>query len=374
MKKVLYLTRADIGWYSRNANAFQKPFALMQVFDLTICCPKNSHLPEELVNGCKQIIYTGRGWFRHIRDCVRTAHQVNNVECIVSGSDWASLFAGWWIKRRLDIKWCVCCWDPPGLCWRQRKSLFARTVVRGLNCCWTFFVFSSDRLILNMDQRFLESVGCHPRPGQLLNLPNGIELPKDLTFDVEGVAKDPYAVGILSRGSAEKGINVVLEAFFSLQRDYPKFKVIWVGEVSDVWRNQVEQRCKAEGVNPARFYFTGKLSRGEAFSILNQCGILLFPYQPNVGYEFIYPLKILEYMFLGGAIIATRLQGVEFYLKDEMTGLFFDGTTKELILKLKKVLEDDEFQEELGRRARSCFSLFSWKEVNVRFVRVLKFN
>jgi glycosyltransferase involved in cell wall biosynthesis len=65
-------------------------------------------------------------------------------------------------------------------------------------------------------------------------------------------------------------------------------------------------------------------------------------------------LSILFLMAMGKAVVATRVIGVEDYLDENVTGLFYaPGDASELAQCMKKLLDDSEAVVEMGRKARS---------------------
>jgi glycosyltransferase involved in cell wall biosynthesis len=74
--------------------------------------------------------------------------------------------------------------------------------------------------------------------------------------------------------------------------------------------------------------------------------------QPGVP-SYACPLKLIEYMALGKAIVAPRSPSIEEVLEDDCTGLLFDaGDERSLSASLDRLRGSDELRVRLGSAAR----------------------
>jgi glycosyltransferase involved in cell wall biosynthesis len=372
--KICYICRSDISWYSRNANAYQKPLMLSEAFDLTLVCPQGTTVPDEIAAKCRVVqVACGdvqKGWslwkvMSFMKAAWRAVFYCNNEQAdVATGFDMPCLILGWLAKRRLGARWIVFCWDPPALSWRDKGGVLARIVVMGVDGLFRFLVKDADRLVLNIHPGLLDEMGYCPKKGQLLSMPNGY-MPL-LGQDDESTYGDPWLIGVLSNAATAKGFHLVLDAFIALATEYPRLRFIWIGDVAEAMRLEWSRRLEKAGIAVARYVLTGKIPQQEAFRTLSGCGILLHPYLAVPSLKWNYPLKVVEYMSLGRALVASDLPGVSQYIRNQENGLLFKaGDAKALSTLLRTIAENEAEQRRLGKQAQQDAKNFEWPKLNL---------
>lgn len=386
-RELQYITRSDVSWYSRNANAYQKPLMLSHAFDLTVIQPEGVTLPSEIAQGCRlewipcgdgSKRWTVRQMFRFIVGCARYVSKLKlggryssgrGCMCptgliIATGFDIPCLLLGWWLKQRWKLKWFVFCWDPPVLSWRDRTDIFGRWVVACVNMIFRLTVRRADRLVLNIHAGMLGEVGFQPRGVQLVQMFNGCRPRKDGEETACGPG-DPWCVGILSNATRSKGFDLVQDAFVLLAQKMPRLRIIWIGEVTDEVRVMSLNRLERSGISSSRFVLAGKVEQVEAFRILAKCGILLHPYLDLPSLRWNYPLKLVEYLSIGHAIVAADLPGVRAYITDGNNGLLYAaGDAHDLCRTLGGLVGNEKDQARLGLQAKKDSEKFEWPKLN----------
>jgi glycosyltransferase involved in cell wall biosynthesis len=373
--RLIYITRSDISWYSRNANAYQKPFLLSEAFDLTLICPAGTIVPEEIAAKCTvirvecgdvrnswslwKVVRFMTGAWREILACGNNEHKD-----VATGFDIPCLMLGWLAKRRLGVRWIVFCWDPPALSWRDKRGVLARGVVAGVDRLFKWLVKDADRLVLNINPGVLNEMGVQPHEKQLIQMVNGFAPLVEGSGESCG-SLDPWLIGVLSVATQAKGLNLTLDAFIVLAKDYPQLRIIWIGDVADDVREALLKRLSNEGISLDRFVLAGRMAQQDAFRSLKACGILLHPYLAVPSLKWNYPLKIVEYMSMDRAIVAGDTPGVRSYITDEANGLLFKaGDVEDLCSKLSRIVGNQAEQKRLGQQAKRDSQNFEWPRLN----------
>ena len=384
---IWYITRSDVSWYSRSANAFQKPWMLSQSFDLTVIQPTGARLPADIAQGCRlERIPCGdvsKRWtlgqmFRFVVGCASRLSKLilggraSSDSCctrsagpiVATGFDVPCLLLGWWLRRRWGLKWFVFCWDPPALSWRDRKDIAGRWVVACVDLIFRRTVRHADRLVLNIHPGVLDEIGFVPSEAQLIRTFNGF-VPR-LDCETAGCESgDPWLIGVMSNATRAKGFNLVLDAFASLASDFPRLRVVWIGDVAADVCTELSNKLSHEGIPSERFLVMGRLAQQDALRRLAGCGILIHPYLAVPSLKWNYPLKVVEYMSLGRAIVAADLPGVRAYITPDENGLLFAaGVTDELTKTLRRIVGDAREQARLGCQARHVARKFEWPNLN----------
>jgi glycosyltransferase involved in cell wall biosynthesis len=362
---MIYITRSDISWYSKNANAYQKPLMLSEAFDLTLVCPQGTTVPDEIAEKCRVVkvacgdVRSGwslwtvarfmKGAWREIFCCSKKERE---EIFLATGFDFPSLMLGWLTKRRLGAKWIVFCWDPPALSWRDKGGVLARCVATGVDCLFKWLVKDADRLVLNIHPGLLKEMGYVPRTGQVIQTINGTG---DSCF-INAQEQEHATIGIVANATEAKGLRLVLEAFVSVKKKVPQLKVVWIGDKPNVgWMEKVP-----DGVE-----FTGRLEHRQTLERLGACGIAIHAYLDVPSLRWNYPLKVLEYMALGKTIIAAELPGVRELIQDGVNGLLFKpGDVDALCRAIEMAIGNQELSKRLGAQAKWDAEKYRWSKLN----------
>ena len=130
----------------------------------------------------------------------------------------------------------------------------------------------------------------------------------------------------VGRDDPVKGVKYLIEAFSKIEKDFPDFKLVLVGE----------------GLP------TGKLSLGEVREKMRRCYCLVVP-SLSEG----LPRVIMEAMALAKPVIASHVGGIPDLVKDGENGFLFEaGNIGQLAEKLKILMGNKNMALEMGGRGR----------------------
>ena len=289
--KAIYITRCDIGSYSKSANAYRKPLEVSTKFSTALCVTEFCRVPKEIHEKCTEIVR-----FKHVGELL--SRKCNgpvdlNASQVFTGFDFPSMFVAWHLKQRYGCPWTVFLWDPPSLSHRDGFPPLRWAI----DAVFRFFAKRCDRLVLNIHPGLLNEIGYRPRKGQLeLRMQDaweGIEFKRvELNRNVEEGQFD-YDFGVLANWSEAKGGNLMAK----VMRLMPEKKCIWVG-------NMPNDGKARDGID-----FAGRLPQDEAFARLRKCRVLIVPYLATRALKWNYPLKLFEYLQLGRPILASNNPG-----------------------------------------------------------------
>lgn len=131
---------------------------------------------------------------------------------------------------------------------------------------------------------------------------------------------------LVGRDDPVKGIKYLIEAFSKIEKDFPDFKLILVGE----------------GLPE------GKLSLEEVKNKMKDCYCLVLP-SVTEG----LPRVIMEAMALQKPVVASNVGGIPDLIKDGQNGFLFEvGNSNELAEKLRTLLNNKALAIEMGKRGR----------------------
>lgn len=112
--------------------------------------------------------------------------------------------------------------------------------------------------------------------------------------------------------------------------------------------------------------FTGLLEQNESVFYLAACDILASPHVPNPdGSPFFgSPTKLFEYMAMGKAIVASKLDQINTILEDHTNALLLSpGNSEELADSIVQLAENKDLRDQLGASARqTILDHYTWEK------------
>lgn len=315
-QSAIYITRCDIGWYSKNANAYRKPLEVATKFHTTLYVGKECQVPREIEDKCERVVrFDGLLGLLKLRNTLNA----RKGDLLFTGFDFPCMYVGWRLKRRYGCQWTVFLWDPPCLSHRDGFPPLRWAI----DAVFRFFVRRCDRLVLNIHPGLLDEIGYKLRDGQVeLRMQDAWE---SVMFKVEKAKENEesykYDFGVLSNWEKGKGGPLMVEAMAKM----PIKRCLWIGDPP------------RDGKVRVGIEFVGRLSQEEAFARLKRCRVLVVPYLPTRALKWNYPLKLYEYLQIGRPIVSSDNPGnvtIAAKYPGRIT-LFKSGDVDELTAKLR---------------------------------------
>ncbi len=158
-----------------------------------------------------------------------------------------------------------------------------------------------------------------------------------------GISDDAILIGSVARLAPEKGHIFCLEAFRMLADKFPKVILLVVG--GGPLRRDVEAKIDGLGLNN-NVVMTGH--RGDVLEIFASLDISLHTSM----WEGL-PRTIIEAMFMGKPIIATKVGGIPELIEDGITGILIQPNDKEaLVSAVATLINDKSLAKRFGDTAR----------------------
>jgi glycosyltransferase involved in cell wall biosynthesis len=197
-----------------------------------------------------------------------------------------------------------------------------------------------------------EAIG---RRDQYVTIPSGIDLTpfdrvranpdgtrnalrRELGFD-----PDDVVVGVVSRLEPRKGHQYLIEAIARLAPDFPRLKVLVVGEGPD--RGALLERVRSSGLAD-RFTFAGY--RADIASVISTFDVAVL----TSLWEGL-PRVLVQYALLEKATVTFDVEGAREIVEDGFSGWIVERQdVDELADRLRRLTVNPEEREALGRRAR----------------------
>jgi glycosyltransferase involved in cell wall biosynthesis len=146
-------------------------------------------------------------------------------------------------------------------------------------------------------------------------IPNGVDV-TNFTFDdtvCSNNSRDKFVIGFVGSMKSWHGIDILADAFRELSFD-PSYNLLVVG---DGLMLKVMRGLRDEF--PGRVTLTGAVPHNEVPSYIRSMDIAVAPY-PNFDNFYFSPLKILEYMAVGKAVVAAEIGQIKELIDHGRTG------------------------------------------------------
>lgn len=160
------------------------------------------------------------------------------------------------------------------------------------------------------------------------------------------VNKDPFKIIFLSRLTKGKGCLEAIQAIEILVKEFPNVKLFMVGEG--------EMKCELLkyvinhdlGKNVE---FTGWLEGEKKYSLLSQCGIMLYPTYYGEG----MPNNLLEGMGMGLAAVTRPVAGIPDIFVDGENGFLIESLNpNDFAMKVKFLFQNKDVWQTISERNR----------------------
>jgi len=228
---------------------------------------------------------------------------------------------------------------------------YERTILEGAD---RIFVVSTP-----LERHLVNTLGIDSR--RITVLPNGADpavfAPRD-----GGAVRRRYGlghhtvIGFVGILRPWHGVDLLLDAFHAVRRSHPDLHLLIVGD--GPIQPQLESRARDLGLAGAAT-FTGRLAHADVVAHVDAMDVAVSPHATF----YASPMKILEYMAMGKAVVAPAMDNIRDIVTDGETGLLFQPERVDALATVMQRLVDDEtLRRTLGKNARrSVMEQFNWR-------------
>jgi glycogen(starch) synthase len=195
-------------------------------------------------------------------------------------------------------------------------------------------------------------------PKKLFHVPNGVDVakfaptPKDSDLAVSlGLGPEPV-LGFIGSLYRWEGVAWLVTAVKELQRQGTKCNLLIVGDGEEM--SAVRSAVAAFG-NDTSIQVLGRVNHSDIARYYSVIDVLAYPRHRVRLTDLVTPLKPLEAMALGKAVLGSDVGGIRELVESEKTGLLFKADdVADFCRKAKRLLEDPSLRNSLGHNARQA--------------------
>ena len=221
------------------------------------------------------------------------------------------------------------------------------------------YIKKLDGLVL-MTKTLISHYSNFSKHPPLLHLPMTVDLDR---FQIEkkdlSEFKSPYIAYVGVMNDAKDGVNVLIEAFNQIYKDYPKLNLYLVGG----WNYDTpahQERIKGLKLEN-RIKWVGEYPRESIPSIICNAKLLVLPRPDSKQAQGGFPTKLGEYLATGVPVCATTVGEIPDYLVDNISVYFakpgsIDSFAKGMHNALKNSVKANKVGQQGKRVAESYFN------------------
>lgn len=232
----------------------------------------------------------------------------------------------------------------------------------------TYVVRRADATV-GIAQSILQELARRGIPAdRFFHVPNGVDVARfaprarDLTLARElGVEATP-TLGYVGTFFLWEGVSWMVRAAAKLRQQGLKFQLLIVGDGADA---PEVKRAIAETRADEYVRCFGRVPHEQVERYYSVMDVLVYPRLRTRLTELVTPLKPLEAMALGKAILASGVGGLRELISSDVTGVLFEpGDTEDFCRQASRLLQDPNLRNRLGTQARDkVVAEKDWKSV-----------
>jgi len=345
--KILFITGATHAKHMRNLNHFQRVYFLSRWSDLSILAAKNSDFTLSAHPGTKiyrslftnktvSLVYFFVWLLARGRRC--------GFDLVITEPSLFSI-CGFWAKMILGIKWVVDVWDIPIR--SQSDRILMRLKTRSERWILKILFRQADLFIVSILPDYELRYFKLPSDKMIL-LKNAIwldELPRK-----EYAPSSDRSFKILCMRSVYtvySGLDILGQAYHSIFKDLDVSLTI-IGKISAKVRSQLDLLTGCP-----RIYYHDFIEHDQLLKKIRDASVCIIPYRNVPDLAQIYPVKLLEYMALGVAVIAPDMGGFAKMIRHGWNGLLFKaGDPEDLARQMRTLYNDSELRKRISQNAQ----------------------
>lgn len=191
---------------------------------------------------------------------------------------------------------------------------------------------------------------------RIFHVPNGVDTcgfrprPADAELAERHGLQGKTVVGFIGFFFAHEGIDILLRAFAQLLVQQPDARLLLVGDGD----THAELRAEVSRLAlDSHVVMTGRVPHADIQRYYSVCDVLVYPRRPARITELVAPLRPLEAMAMGRAVVASDVGGLREIVRHGETGLLFPpGDAASLATTLARLAADPPYRARLREGAR----------------------
>lgn len=229
------------------------------------------------------------------------------------------------------------------------------------------YIHKLDGLILMTKTLYkhYEKFDKHPL---LLHLPMTVDLDRfNMHINSLDDFNKPYIAFVGVMDNLKDGLDILIEAFSKIAKDYLKLKLYLVGP----WNYDTPSHLKRikELKLTKRIKWVGEFPRDSIPAIVCNAKLLVLPRPDSKQAQGGFPTKLGEYLATGRPVCSTTVGEISDYLEDNKSVYFAKpGSVKSFVNAMSNALKNDEQANNIGKQGKKVAELYFNKKIQSKIL------
>jgi O-antigen/teichoic acid export membrane protein len=351
-----------------NATFFQRPVGLAQEFTVRLLVCGGREIADEVVervhSHVSPVIFGPLTTLFYPIFCIKTLWQLRRSLSAVYTPCGVTILLGWFAQRFLGMVWVVELWDHLKLepnCARQTGKPLLSVYYNLRSRILAMLIRKADLTICTGNMGMVADLGI-PRE-KLVVSSNGINT-KLCPFPVRREQSNALRAIYVGWVGRSRGADLMFDAVAKLRARGAPVVLTLVGPWIPSDAHWIDESCRRLGQYTISL---GRMPHKAVMDMVSHSDVGLFPFPHYEELEYIYPIKVYEYMACGVVPISTNLIGIKDIIQDRSNGfLLKSSTAQELADVLEDLVSNRSVLTPMRRAARRRAEDFEWRVINAR--------
>lgn len=204
-------------------------------------------------------------------------------------------------------------------------------------------------VISNKLREYFINIGIHPEKIHVVNM----TVDGNRFANIEKQETKPYICYCGTVSNRKDGVDILLEAFGKIAKEFPKISLYILGGRPYLNDNEKNDAIIEKYEIKDRVYMPGAVPGNEMPQYLKNAEVVVLSRPDNIQAAYGFPTKLGEYLMTGNPVVVTRVGELDDFLEDGKSCLFAKpGDAHDFADKLKWVLEHPAEAKIIGARGR----------------------
>ncbi len=203
----------------------------------------------------------------------------------------------------------------------------------------------------------------------LPNVPDPSLMPNGATPPAAEVAIRIVYHGTIAR---RLGLDIAVRAFERVANTCPgaRLEIFGTGDAADDLATQIAASTANE-----KIHFSNKMFRVESIAqMIHGAAVGIVPNRRDAATEYMLPVKLLEYVYLGIPVIAPRLRAIQYYFAEDQVAYYEPGNVDELAACIRRLYQHPDERKSLSHNGAEFAKKFNWETLKEDLYRVVDSN
>ena len=167
------------------------------------------------------------------------------------------------------------------------------------------------------------------------------------------------------------GLDLALDAFHKVLQVMPnaQFNIYGDGDCAD----EIEEHIHLLNITGSVFFSKIFFRVEEIPQLVNGSTIGIIPNRKDQATEYMLPVKLLEYVYLGIPVAAPRLKTISHYFSEESIAFYEPGNVDNLKNVMLMLSQNPDYCYQMVGRAQDCIRELSWQKIQASLFNIIDY-